>query len=228
MTLVKICGITNWEDAKAAVDAGADMLGFVCDYHSARGIDIDSFLEIAPRIPPRVMRVGVFDKIANMEWAIRPEAVKLFHAVQYYDNAIWTDVIGENWDMRRKIRAFHVSREADLRTIAHCNDLVQSYLVNVHIDSNRAESTSLGVDIPSVGGHSASQDVYGWHIANEVHQYRKNIFLAGGLTPKNVERAVRMVRPYAVDVTVGVEVGPGVKDPDKMHAFVEAVRRASK
>lgn len=228
VTLIKICGITNWNDAKAAVDAGADMLGFVCDSHSERAIDVDSFLQIAPRIPPRVVRVGVFDRNANMEWALRPEAVKLFHKIQYYDSRIWGEIVGDNWDMRRKIRAFHVSREADLRTVANCNDLVESFLVNIHVDSNRAESTSLGIDIPSVGGHSAHQDTYGWHIANEVHQFGKRVFLAGGLTAQNVERAIRMVHPYAVDVTVGVESSPGLKDPDKMHTFVAAVRRAGR
>lgn len=204
------------------------MLGFVGDAHSERAIDVDAFLEMANRIPPRVIRVGVFDRSPHPEWALRPEAVRLFHQIQYYDNRIWPEVIGQNWDMRRKIRAFHVSREGDLRAIANCNDLVQSFLVNIHVDSNRADATSLGIDIPSVGGHSANQDVYGWHIAGEVHQFGKRLFLAGGLTPANVERAIKMVRPYAVNVTVGVEVGPGVKDPDKMHAFVEAVRRASK
>jgi phosphoribosylanthranilate isomerase len=227
MALVKICGITNWNDAKAAVDAGADMLGFVCDAHSERAIDIDAFVEMAQRIPSRVLRIGVFDRVPHQEWALRPSAVRLFHGIQYYDSRIWGEVVGDNWDMRRKIRAFHISREADLRTVANCNDLAQSYLVNVHVDSNRAESTSLGIDVPSVGGHAAQQDVYGWHIANEVHQFGRRLFLAGGLTPSNVERAVRMVRPYAVDVTVGVELAPGVKDPDKMQAFVDAVRRAS-
>lgn len=226
MPLVKICGITSWNDAKAAVDAGADMLGFVCDAHSERAVDIDAFLEMAHRIPPRVIRVGVFDRIPHPEWALRPGAVRLFHQIQYYDSRIWGEVVGDNWDMRRKIRAFHLSRESDVRTVANCNDLVQSYLVNIHVDSNRAESTSLGVDVPSVGGHAAEQDVYGWHIANEIHQFRKRLFLAGGLTAINVARAIRMVRPYAVDVNVGVESAPGIKDPDKMRAFVDAVRAA--
>jgi phosphoribosylanthranilate isomerase len=203
MTLVKICGITNWHDAKAAVDAGADMLGFVCDAHSERAVDVDAFLEMALRIPPRIVRVGVFDKTAHPEWALRPEAIRLFHQIQYYDSRIWPEVVGENWDMRRKIRAFHVSREADLRTIAQCNDLVQSFLVNVHTEAHGGS--------PGLG--NSDPQIYGWHIANEVHQFGKRLFLAGGLTADNVGLAVKMVRPYAVDVTVGVEVGPGVKDP---------------
>ena len=71
-------------------------------------------------------------------------------------------------------------------------------------------------------------DAYGWELARETHQYGKKLYLAGGLTPENVGAAIARVHPYAVDVTVGVESAPGVKDPDRMRAFVRAVREASK
>jgi phosphoribosylanthranilate isomerase len=209
LTLIKICGITTWDDAKAAVDAGADMLGFVCDEHSERRVDVDVFCEIASRLPRRIVKVGVFDQSPHPSWSHRSDAIRRFDRVQYYEDRVWTDVIGENWDMSRKIKAFHLRREADLRKIAHFNGLVQSYLVNVNV----ASSTD--------GGNA---DANGWDLVKEVHQFGKRVYLAGGLRPDNVRAAMSKVIPYAVDVNVGVEARPGVKDVAKLQAFVAAVR----
>jgi len=211
MTLVKICGITTWRDAEAAVNAGADMLGFVCDENSPRVIDPDAFCDIAARLPKHVKRVGVFDRTTDYRWRTygRP-LLRLFHQVQYYQDSLWTDIVRENWDMGRKIKAFHLNSERDLRRIAGFNGLVQSFLLNVHTQAN---------------GYG-SADAYGWELARETHQFGKRLHLAGGLTPGNVAQAVARVRPYAVDVTVGVESEPGVKDPAKMRAFVRAAREA--
>jgi phosphoribosylanthranilate isomerase len=175
-TQVRISGITNWEDAKTAVDAGADALGFVCDENSPRLIDPDTFCTIATRLPAHV---------------------------QYTHDSLWTDIVRENWDMRRKIKAFSLTSDRDLRRIAGYNGLVQSFLLNVHAPQG---------------------DEYGWELAREVHQYGKRLYLSGGLTPENVARATARVHPYAVDVTVGVESSPGVLDRDKVRAFVEAVK----
>lgn len=103
--------------------------------------------------------------------------------------------------MHRKIKAFSLTSDRDLRRIAGYNGLTQSFLLNVHAPEG---------------------DEYGWELAREVHQYGKRLYLSGGLTPANVAQAAARVRPYAVDVTVGVEVSPGVMDPDKMRAFVQA------
>ncbi len=145
MTLVKICGITNWRDAQAAVEAGADM----------------------------------------------------------------TDIIRQNWDMGRKIKAFHLNSDKDLRKIAQFNGTVQSFLLNMHAQAP---------------ANYPDADAYGWELARETHQFGKKLFLASGLTPENVGAAAARVMPYAVDVTVGVESSPGIKDPAKMRAFVRAVR----
>lgn len=212
MTLVKICGITSWADASEAVDAGADTLGFVCDEHSPRALDPDTFCDIASRLPPHIGRVGVFDHVTDFRWRTYGRALlPLFHQIQYYQDNLWTDIIRENWDMGRKIKAFHVQGESDLRHVAHFNGTVQAYLVNM----NMARARGYG-----------SCDTYGWELAREVHQYGKKLHLAGGLTPGNVARAVARVRPYAVDVTVGVESEPGIKDTAKMRAFVRAVRES--
>lgn len=211
MTLVKICGITNWHDAEAAVEAGADMLGFVCDENSPRVIAPDDFCDIATRLPGHIKRVGVFDRTTDFRWRTYGRSLlALFHQVQYYQDSLWTDIVRENWDMSRKIKAFHLNSDRDLRRIAGFSGIVQSFLLNVHTKQNGYQSA----------------DAYGWELARETHQYGKRLHLAGGLTPENVAQSVARVRPYAVDVTVGVESEPGIKDPAKMCAFVQAVRGA--
>jgi len=212
MTLVKICGITTWADAAEAVEAGADMLGFVCDENSPRVLDPDAFCAIASRLPPHIGRIGVFDRTTDFRWRTYGRSLfGLFHQVQYYQDNLWTDIIRENWQMGRKIKAFHVGGESGLRPIAHFNGTVQAYLVNINMAHARGY---------------ADANAYGWELAREVHQYGKKLHLAGGLTPGNVGQAVARVRPYAVDVTVGVESEPGIKDAAKMRAFVQAVRRS--
>lgn len=210
MTLVKICGITNWADAEAAVEAGADALGFVCDEHSPRVIDPHDFCRIVERLPAHIERIGVFDRTTDVRWRLEGFGLfSLFHQVQYYQDSLWTDIVRENWDMRRKIKAFHLTGDKDLRRIAAYNGLAQSFLLNVH------------AALPA-GRFDA--DHYGWELACETHQFGKRLYLAGGLTPKNVGAAIARVRPYGVDVTVGVESEPGRKDPAKLRDFIQAAR----
>ena len=215
MALIKICGITSWRDAQTAVDAGADMLGFHCDENSPRVIDPLDFCDIAKRLPAHVVRVAVFDQTTDARWRMEGRRVfHLFQQVQYYQDSVWSDILRENWDMGRKIKAFHLGNDRDLRRVASFNGTVQSYLLNVNAKAPQ-----------NWGGGAA--DAYGWELARETHQYGKKLYLAGGLTPENVGAAIARVRPYAVDVTVGVESTPGVKDPARMRAFVAAVRESS-
>lgn len=212
MTLVKICGITTARDADAAVEAGADLLGFHCDENSLRVLDPMDFAGIAARLPLHIGTVGVFDRTTDFRWRIEGRhLLRQFGQIQYYQDSVWTDIIRENWAMEKKIKAFHLGSDRDLRAIANFNGTVQSYLMNVHT--------------PAVGGYTDAE-AYGWELVRETRQYGKRIFLAGGLTPENVGAAIARALPYAVDVTVGVESEPGVKDPAKMKAFVQAVRAA--
>ena len=213
MTLVKICGITSWRDAEAAVEAGADLLGFHCDENSPRVIDPLDFCDIAARLPAHIVRVGVFDRTTDFRWRLEGRGLLgRFHRLQYYQDSVWTDIVRQNWDMGRKIKAFHLGSDRDLRRIAAFNGTTQAFLLNVHAPAPAAYSDA---------------DAYGWELARETHQFGKKLYLAGGLTPDNVAQAVARVRPYAVDVTVGVESAPGVKDPAKMRAFVQAVRESA-
>ncbi len=212
MTVIKICGITTARDADAAVEAGADLLGFHCDENSLRVIDPLDFCLIAARLPASVGTVGVFDKTTDFRWRIEGRnLLQQFGQIQYYQDSVWTDIIRENWAMDRKIKAFHLGSDRDLRAVANFSGTVQSYLLNVHTKAP--------------GGYTDAE-AYGWELVRETRQYGKKIFLAGGLTPDTVGAAIARALPYAVDVTVGVESAPGVKDPVKMRDFVQAVRAA--
>lgn len=212
VTLIKICGITSVRDADAAVEAGADILGFHCDENSLRVVDPLDFASILARLPAQIVTVGVFDRTTDFRWRLEGRSlIRKFHQIQYYQDSVWTDIIRENWPMERKIKAFHLGSDRDLRAIANFNGIVQSYLLNVHTGAP--------------GGYT-DREAYGWELVRETRQFGKKIYLAGGLTPETVGPAIARALPYAVDVTVGVEAEPGVKDPAKMKRFVQAVRAA--
>ena len=214
MTLVKIDGITSWRDAEAAVDAGADHLGFFCGGGGARSISVETYRGIAARLPPHVQQVGVFAGSAADDWKDTPsDVIDRFHLIEYYDDAVWPQIIRENWDMRRKIKGFHVTSDRDLRTIAAFNGLVQNIMLNIRACA-------------PIGYRDS--EAYGWELAREVRQFGKRIYLAGGLSPENVARAISRVHPYAVNVMVAVESEPGVKDEGRMREFVRAVRAQDK
>jgi len=209
MPIIKICGITNLKDAIAAAEHGADAVGFVCDPSSARYVTPEAFRKIHAALPKRVKRVGVFHRSESPEWSRHNrELLASFDRIQYGDDAVWSRIVGENWDMRRKIRAFSMERTADLLPIAAYNGLTQAYLVNVHL----------------AGKSRRENEESGWSLARQVHQFGKRLYLSGGLDAENVARAVSHVLPYAVDVNVGVEAYPGYKDQIKIRDFVQAVR----
>lgn len=210
MSLVKICGLRTWDDTAAAVEAGADFLGFVCDANSPRTIEPADFVAIAERLPGSIKCIGVFHHTPADSWKeAGSEVFQLFHQIQYADDSLWSATVGEDWDMRRKIKYFHLSGSRGLRGIANYNGLAQSYLVNVHLPHSSRTKDS---------------EELGWELAREVWQFGKKLYLAGGLTPDNVGRAIALVLPYAVDVTVGVESSPGVKDHELMRRFVRAAK----
>lgn len=210
MTLIKICGVCNLKDAITSAENGVDAVGFVCDPASPRYVSPETFQLIHEVIPRRVKRVGVFNRASSPEWVrYRKELIPLFDRIQYGDDAVWPQIIGQNWDMRRKIRSFNVTRASDVLTISAYNGAVQAYLVNVHVQRRVRESDC---------------DEAGWQFARQVHQFARRLYLAGGLGPENVARAIAYVVPYAVDVNVGVESHPGFKDAVKIRDFVQAVR----
>ena len=202
MTLIKICGITNLNDAHAAVAAGADILGFNFYKPSPRYIAPESAREIIDKLPESILTVGVF---VNEE---SPEALRAIanragvKAVQLHGD--------ESPDYCRAlesvIKNFSVSTSFDI-------DQIRGYEVDaVMLDTK---------DNHLRGGTGR---VFDWTIAQQVSRIVPKLFLAGGLAPENVGEAIEIVHPYAVDTCSAVEDKPGIKNHERMRVFVSAVR----
>jgi len=194
---VKICGITNSEDAHAAVEYGADALGFVFA-KSPRQITKEQARDIIAELPPFVSPVGVFvDEKADMIKEICDFCG--IQTVQLHGNEQPSYL--KELEGYKLIKAFRVKEEDDLKQLANYKPhafLLDSYVKGV------------------MGGTGVS---FNWEIARQAHKYG-TIILSGGLTPKNVKEAIQMVKPYAVDVSSGVESSPGKKDKSLLKRFI--------
>ena len=194
---VKICGITNNEDAQAAVEYGADALGFVFA-KSPRQITKEQARDIIEKLPPFVSPVGVFvDEKADMIKEICDFCG--IQTVQLHGNEQPSYL--KELEGYTLIKAFRVKEEDDLK-----------YLANYKPHAFLLDSYVKGV----MGGTGVS---FKWEIARQAHKYGI-IILSGGLTPENVKEAIQMVKPYAVDVSSGVEASPGKKDKILMKRFI--------
>ena len=201
MTRVKICGITNLEDARLAVEYGADALGFVFYEGSPRHVFPETVREIISHLPPFVTTVGVFVNAPPQE--IR-EVMDLagLDVVQLHG-----DEPQEECSLfPRVIKAFRVRELSDIERLKGYS--VSAYLLDAY-----------DPEVPGGTGQT-----FNWDIAVEAKKYGP-IILAGGLTPENVADAVSRVRPYAVDVSSGVEAQKGKKDHEKMRLFIERVKK---
>jgi len=198
---VKICGITNREDAFSAVNAGADALGFVFVESSARYIVPEAAAAIIGDLPPFVTSVGVF---MNASRSAILDAVKRsgIRCIQLHGDESPDDAKGYNLPV---YKAFRVDETFDPKAITkfHC----PAFLFDTYVP----------------GEPGGTGKVFDWRIAVEAKRHGR-IILAGGLNPENVVEAVRTVQPYAVDVNSGVEVSPGKKDPKRIKELFDAVR----
>lgn len=198
---VKICGITNEDDALLAVALGADALGFVFA-PSPRQIAVQQAYDISRRLPPEVMTVGVF----RDEHPSR--VVELVHkagmrAAQLHGSETPAQVAEVARSVRWVIKAFAAGSEA------------------------MRSADQYGLDIVLVDAATpGSGTVFDWSLVDDVPEGLR-VVLAGGLTPENVATAVEKVHPWGVDVSSGVEKSPGRKDPMRMKAFIDSARRAA-
>ncbi len=203
MTLVKICGITNIDDALDAVEFGADALGFNFWPDSPRYITPAKAKEILQEIPPSVWRVGVFvnehfEKVRNL--SVELELTHLqFHGDEtpYYCEQFATPY----W------KAFGLKNEKGLELMKKYRS--EYFLVDAHIEKGYGGGGLLG----------------NWDLAKEAKKIGK-IFLAGGLTPENIQTAIQVVRPAGVDVASGVEDEPGRKNRFKLEEFIMKAKGA--
>ncbi len=206
MVKVKICGITNFEDARAAADLGADMLGFNFYEGSKRYLEPAVAAKIINGLDGRVDPVGVFVN-ADIDTIQRTVVEVGLAAVQLHghETSKFVSKVAETCGMP-VIKALRVS---------------PGFLVEV-IREFSADSILLDVFSPTAFGGTGER--FDWSIAVAAKEHTDRLILAGGLTPENVAEAVELVRPYAVDVASGVEFAPGKKDAKKMEAFIRNAR----
>ena len=201
-TRVKICGITNLADAQAAVEAGADALGFIFYEKSPRFVPLKTAAEISKQLPPFVMRVGVFVN-APEDFVLRAIAECNLTMLQFHGDE--PPEFCTQFGLM-SMKAFRIRDAETLKLIP--NYQTDAYLLDAF------SSTTLG----------GTGEKFNWELAVEAQKFGKPIFLAGGLTPENVAEAVKKVQPFGVDVSSGVESAPGKKDPAKVKAFIAAAK----
>lgn len=205
MARIKICGITNAEDAVAAVKYGADALGFVFYSESPRSITPDDARSIVSSLPVFVTTVGVFVDEAEKKIEEISSHVGL-NAIQLHGS----EPPGYFNFSRKVIKAIRVKDLSDLAPL-NLYQNVSAFLLDTYAPDKFGGT-----------GH-----VFNWEIAIEAKKFG-DIILAGGLTPDNITEAVQMVQPYGVDVSSGVEGSiKGRKDHNKLKVFIERAKRAS-
>ena len=201
MTRVKICGLTRPEDVDAAVDAGADFLGFNFWRGSSRRLDPPDAKALVDRVRKGAIPVGVF--VHAQPWD---------PVVCEYAGVAWAQIHGapDAWLPQRFTRP-----------------VIRAVPVSGPVDASALTGADYWIVDTAQKGHGGGGVAFPWEHARALAGHPR-VFLAGGLTPENVAAAVKALRPYAVDVASGVESAPGKKDAGKIRAFVDAVRAADK
>jgi phosphoribosylanthranilate isomerase len=218
MTWVKICGITNLEDALTAVEAGADAIGFVFHDRSPRNVGVDAARKIVEELPHRVEKVGVFvnqpeDSICSVADQAGLSAIQV-HGDN--ENPHVADLIAQRRPDLKIVVAISMRKpEPDGRAMMWNSEVVHAFL------ADSGGSSRLG----------GTGETFDWQKERkriEEIAGLGRVIVAGGLTPDNVPEAMRILKPWGVDVSSGVESKPGKKDPAKVKAFVSAVRHAER
>jgi len=208
MVRVKICGLTKLEDVKLVAELGAHAIGLNFYEQSPRSVTPFAASEIVRKLPPFVVPVGIF-----VNWTESPilalcKALRLSAAQLHGDEPPQVaERVARRLPVIKVLRLEHGSAAPDFSRY-------------------RAASAFL-LDSASSGQYGGTGATGNWHLARTAAQSHR-IILAGGLTPENVAEAIRIVRPYAVDVASGVESRPGKKDPAKLRSFFDEVARASR
>ncbi|HHJ1300022.1 MULTISPECIES: phosphoribosylanthranilate isomerase [Pseudomonas] len=200
----KICGITRIEDALAAAEAGADAIGFVFYAKSPRAVDVRQARAIIAELPPFVTTVGLFVNASRCELNEILEVVPL-DLLQFHGDETPQDCEGYN---RPWIKALRVRPGDDLEAACRLYAGARGVLLDTYV--------------PGIPGGTG--EAFDWSLVPA--RLSKPIILAGGLSAQNVGQAIAQVRPYAVDVSGGVEEAKGIKDAAKIEAFMRAVKQA--
>jgi phosphoribosylanthranilate isomerase len=208
MVRVKICGITKLEDAKLCADLGAHAIGLNFYEASPRCITPFAATELLRRLPPFVAPVGIF-----VNWAAAP-VVALCKALDLSAAQLHGEETQQVVDaVARRLPVIKVLRMGQGSAAPEF--------------SRYRSASAFLLDSAVTGQYGGTGATGNWHLARTIAQTQR-VILAGGLTPENVGEAIRIVRPYAVDVASGVEARPGKKDPAKLRTFFDEVARASR
>ena len=238
MTWVKICGMTNLEDALVAVEAGADAVGFVFYEKSPRCVSVEAAREIVEKLPESVEKIGVFvgpgedpflfllqAGLTGMQFYISGEGgagsnsrnkamgrdclPPRFRNLMAFSMSLFDENVSE---VERALTGFADSKKRIPESLSIPDGILDTFL----IDSGNLHQ-------PGGTGHT-----FDWKKAQGLAEGMRNnglkLVVAGGLTPENVGEAITILQPWGVDVASGVELRPGKKDPEKVRAFVRAVR----
>ena len=211
MVRVKICGITNEKHLKDAVIAGADALGFIIDVRSSpRSITIERARELMKKVPIFISKVAVivfenFNQIIKIKDELKPEYIQIHGDFDFCDCLLRT-----LYDVQI-IRAITLKSNSSLKFILNEAKNFDAILVDSHIE----------------GKYGGTGMVNDFKTCREIRETisPKPLILAGGLNPDNVEEAIHIVKPFAVDVSSGVELSLGIKDYEKMLNFVANAKR---
>ena len=205
---IKICGITNQIDALHAVNAGADALGFIFYNKSPRYVSPNVVKSIVADLPPFVLPIGVFvNEEAKVVRDIVDECCLFLAQIHGDETADFCETL-----RRPVIRGIRLRDRNTFLAMAEYK--------------GRARVRGFILDAFSQDSYGGTGKTADWDLAKEAAQ-SFSFFLAGGLTPDNVQEAIEKVKPYGVDVSSGVESSPGKKDPAKVQAFIQAVKLVS-
>ncbi len=204
MVKVKICGITNLEDAELAVKAGCDALGFMFYKKSPRYIVPLKASRIIKKLPKKIIKIGVF--VNSPERAIRKIAkICKLNLLQFHGDE--TPEFCARFKDKRVIKAFRIKGVIGPEEILKYDTF--AYLFDTYTKS----------------GFGGSGKVFNWKFVQHPECITRPIFLSGGLTEKNVCKAIKTFHPHWVDVSSGVEMLPGKKDQVKVRRFIKAVKK---
>lgn len=202
-TRIKICGLTRAQDVRVAVECGADAVGFVFYPRSPRAVSIGQAAELAALLPPFVTAVGLFVNPAPDEVAAVLERVPL-QLLQFHGDESEADCARHR---RPWIKAARMRPGVDLLEFAASYPRAAGILVDAFVD-----------------GYGGGGETFDWTLLPA--GFARPLVLSGGLDADNVAEAIRRVRPWAVDVSSGVESAKGIKDAERIAAFIAGVRHA--
>ena len=208
MAKVKICGVTNLEDAMLVTNIGADFVGFNFYPLSPRKISEKLCKEIVQKLPPFITPVGIFvdEDIEVLKKTAKKCALKLIQLHGSESPEYCRQVFAETAVPVMKV--FRIENEGSVEAIRPYLDAVNYLLLDAYVP----------------GEPGGTGEVFNWDLAVKIKDLNKPFFLAGGLTPENVSEAISKVQPFGVDVASGVERLPRRKDYDKVNKFVRRAR----